>query len=101
MINNEPVIELDYSSYHFMMLYHKVNIDYQEDPYLAVIPVEELRPLLKLFSQIVINASDINNAQRGFNSEVYFKDTKRKVRRKFFKELLEKEEGKQRGLSII
>ena len=91
LINGEKVVELDYSSYHFTMLYHIMGIDYKSDPYLAVIDNEELRPLLKLLCNILINAGSKRKAVGGFNEEVYIKDAKKdKSKRKNHKKMIEK-----------
>ncbi len=91
MIDNMNTIEMDYSSLHFTMLYHLSGIDYQSDPYLAVIDNDELRPLLKLFCNILINAGSKRRAVGGFNEEIYRKDPKRKQgKRKFHREIIEK-----------
>jgi hypothetical protein len=89
IIGGENVVELDYSSLHLTMLYHLSEIDYKDEPYLAINNNEELRSLYKLISLIIINSDSKVNAVRGFNYEV-FKDSKKSSNRRFHKEKLKK-----------
>ena len=54
LINGNETVEIDYSSLHPRMLYHKLGIDYQEDPYL--IGDNSLRAQYKIVALISINA---------------------------------------------
>jgi|GEM_PF-1670106 len=54
LINGNETVEIDYSAIHPRMLYHKLGIDYQEDPYL--IGDNSLRAQYKIVALISINA---------------------------------------------
>jgi len=54
LINGNETVEIDYSAIHPRMLYHKLGIDYQEDPYL--IGDDSLRTQYKIVALISINA---------------------------------------------
>ena len=53
-INGNETVEIDYSALHPRMLYHKLGIDYQDDPYL--IGNDSLRSEYKIVTLISINA---------------------------------------------
>lgn len=90
LINNEPIIELDYSGYHLSMLYHKLKIDVKGELYLPDKKPEELKPIYKLISLVAINAENPGNAIKGFNYAV-FNDIKKPIeKRKFYYELMQK-----------
>lgn len=90
LINNEPVIELDYSGFHLSMLYHKLKIDFEGELYLPENKPEEIRDIYKLISLVSINAEKPSNAIKGFNKEV-FDDLKKPIeKRKFYYELMQK-----------
>lgn len=55
MINDQPTVEVDYSAYHILMLYHEQGIDYQEDPY-EVCEGPEMRDIYKVVGLVAINA---------------------------------------------
>ncbi len=61
LINGRKTVELDYSAYHIMMLYHTEGIDYQEDPY-VVCGGPELRDVFKAVGLIAINVKTIRSA---------------------------------------
>lgn len=69
-INNSPVVEVDYSSFHLNMLYHTRKIEFNEDPYLMVINNEDVRPILKLVCLIAINSSTPTQALRALKDEI-------------------------------
>ncbi|MFC1684048.1 hypothetical protein ACFL0R_01070 [Pseudomonadota bacterium] len=77
-INGVPTVELDYSSFHIIMLYHLEGIDYLNaydvDPYL--LPCYEsskrMRGLLKQVLLSAICAKDRQAALRGIRKEVNF-----------------------------
>ena len=54
LINGNETVEIDYSAIHPRMLYHKLGIDYREDPYL--IGDDSLRAQYKIVALISINA---------------------------------------------
>ena len=54
LINGNETVEIDYSALHPRMLYHKLGIDYQKDPYL--IGDNSLRAQYKIVALISINA---------------------------------------------
>ena len=60
-INGEKTVELDYSAYHILMLYHMEKIDYQCDPYLEC-GGKELRSIFKKVGLIAINAKNKKEA---------------------------------------
>lgn len=55
LISGNPVVELDYSGFHFRMLYHEQGIDYQDDPYQVIADCEAERELLKLIAIVAMN----------------------------------------------
>ncbi len=69
LINGRKTVELDYSAYHIMMLYHKEGINYQEDPYVAC-GGPELRDVFKAVGLIAINAKTIQSAYGGIRDEL-------------------------------
>ncbi|MCD6185307.1 MAG: hypothetical protein J7K84_05885 [Deltaproteobacteria bacterium] len=60
-INGEKTIELDYSAYHILMLYHMEGIDYQHDPHLEC-GGKKLRSIFKKVGLIAINAKNKKKA---------------------------------------
>ena len=71
LINGNPIVELDYSGFHFRMLYHEQDIDYQDDPYQAIADSEAERELLK---QIAIVAMNTRSPKATIGAVVYSKD---------------------------
>ena len=63
-INNEPTVELDYSAFHILMLYHKEGIDYLDDPYL-VCEGQDKRSAYKAVAVVSINAKNRKDACKG------------------------------------
>jgi hypothetical protein len=80
-INDNETVEIDYSGLHINMLYHMENIDYQDDPYYAIIPLPEYRPFLKKLLLVMINAKSFESARRAIqkyvneNSDVIYPET--------------------------
>lgn len=70
LINNSSVTEVDYSSFHLNILYHKTKKQFEGDPYLKVIDNPELRPLLKLVSLIAVNSQNPAQALRAIKDEI-------------------------------
>jgi hypothetical protein len=68
-IDGQPTVELDYSAYHILMLYHKEGIDYQEDPYL-VCEGPEMRSTYKAVGLVAINAENESKAYGGIYDEL-------------------------------
>jgi len=61
LIDGVPTIEIDFSAYHILMLYHRKGIDYNEDPY-EVCEGREMRKIYKAVGLIAINAEDERSA---------------------------------------
>lgn len=70
LIDNSPVTEIDYSSFHLQMLYHKTNKQYIGDPYIKIFNSPELRPLLKIVNLIAINSQNPVQALRAIKYEI-------------------------------
>ncbi len=70
-IDGKKTVELDFHAMHISMLYAEAGIQYNDDPYLAVINNEELRPLLKQLLLTMINAKTKGEAIKAFNWELY------------------------------
>lgn len=68
-INGQPTVELDYSAYHILMLYHMEGIDYHEDPYL-VCEGPEMRKTYKAVALPAINAKDERQAYGAIRDEL-------------------------------
>jgi hypothetical protein len=69
LINNSPVVEVDYSAFHLHMLYHLSNKQFDADPY-ALVDRPEVRPILKVLCLIIINSKDKSQALRAFRDEI-------------------------------
>ena len=67
-IDGSPTLEIDFSAYHILMLYHLQGIDYPEDPY-TVCGGPELRKAFKTASLIAINAPNIKKAYRAIDGK--------------------------------
>jgi len=61
-INGEKTVEIDFSGYHILMLYHMEGINYQEDPYRVCGGDENLREAYKIVGLVAINAGDEKEA---------------------------------------
>lgn len=61
MIDGQQTVEIDYSAFHILMLYHLEGIDYQGDPY-SVCEGPEKRDIYKVVGLIAINAEDNREA---------------------------------------
>jgi hypothetical protein len=68
-INGQPTIELDFSAYHILMLYHMEGIDYQDDPY-TVCEGPEMRATYKAVALVSINAKDDRSAYGAIREEL-------------------------------
>lgn len=68
-IDGEPTVELDYSAFHILMLYHMEGIDYQHDPY-VVCEGAELRAIYKAVGLVAINAKDERSAYGAIRNEL-------------------------------
>ncbi len=77
LIDGESTAELDYSGMHISMLYAKRNIQYNDDPYLAVSKHPELREILKKILLISINADNRARANKAIIKE--YPDIKHKL----------------------
>ena len=67
LINNNPVVEIDYKALHPRMIYHLQGIDYSDDPYTEICNTLQLRKPIKKMMQIMINAESELVAIRAFN----------------------------------
>lgn len=74
-IDDEPVIEIDYKTFHPRILYHKEGIDIKGDLYLMANPKEELRPAIKKMMNMMINTKTDFRAVKAFEKEL-LKDEK-------------------------
>lgn len=70
-IDGEPTIELDFSGYHPRMLYAWEGIQYDDDPYSAVVDDEALRPIIKDLLLAVLNSDSEVTAVRAGNKFLY------------------------------
>ena len=68
-IDGQPTIELDYSAYHPLMLYHLERIDYQDDVYSAC-EGPEMRDIYKVASLVAINAENEDKAYGGISKKL-------------------------------
>lgn len=69
-INDEPVVEIDYKTFHPRILYHKEGIDIKGDLYLMANPEEELRPAIKKMMNIMINTKSDYQARNAFEKDL-------------------------------
>lgn len=69
-IDDEPVVEIDYKTFHPRILYHKVEIDIKGDLYLMANPEEELRPAIKKMMNIMINTKSDYQAVKAFEKDL-------------------------------
>ena len=101
LINNLPVIEVDYSAFHLNMLYNLTGKQFNEDPYSAV-DKPEIRPILKVLCLIVINSQNKSQALKALRDVIQknweFLKLKR-IYRLDEKELLRKFESVHAGIS--
>lgn len=67
-INGSPVVEIDYTSLHPLLLYAAEGIQYFGDPYLAVDQRKEIRPFLKRILLCMINNPNYSEAQSAANN---------------------------------
>ncbi len=71
LINGEPACELDYKAHHIRMLYHEMEIDYREDPYIKLCEEDlSLRAVYKVVSLVSINAANEKAAIQGIRKEL-------------------------------
>jgi hypothetical protein len=68
-IDDRPTIELDFSAYHIIMLYHHEGIDYQGDPYVAP-GGKEMREVFKTVGLVGINAVSPKSAYGAIREEL-------------------------------
>jgi hypothetical protein len=79
-IDGQPTIELDYSAYHPLMLYHLERIDYQDDVYsvcenqemrdLFKAVVSKIRTIFKIVGLVAINAKNEGKAYGGISEKL-------------------------------
>jgi len=70
LINGRETVELDYSAYHILMLYHTEGMNYPKDPY-AVCGGKELRDVFKTVGLVAINAANDQEAYGAIREELY------------------------------
>ncbi|RZB33809.1 MAG: hypothetical protein SRB2_03645 [Desulfobacteraceae bacterium Eth-SRB2] len=68
-IDSQPTVEIDYSAFHILMLYHLEGIDYQDDPY-SVCEGLEKRDIYKAVGLIAINAENDRKAYGAIRQEL-------------------------------
>jgi hypothetical protein len=68
LIDGVPTVEIDFSGFHILMLYHIDGIDYQEDPYL--VEGLEMRDTYKAVGLVAINAKTPQKAYGGIRDEL-------------------------------
>jgi len=73
LIQGEPVVEVDYSSYHPRMLYHLSHIDYQENPYDLFNKDADMIKAVKSLLNIAINSKTRKAAVSAFVKKQYIK----------------------------
>ena len=66
-INGDPIVELDYSGLHPMLLYAAEGKQYLGDPYTVLDRRPEARPFLKQILLCMLNAKDEQTAERAAN----------------------------------
>lgn len=69
LIDGVPTIEIDFSAFHILMLYHRKGIDYQHDPY-SVCEGPEMRKIYKAVGLIAINAGNERKAYGAIRQEL-------------------------------
>jgi hypothetical protein len=69
-IDDEPVVEIDYKTFHPRILYHKKGIDIKGDLYLMANPEVELRPAIKKMMNMMINTKTDFRAVKAFEKEL-------------------------------
>jgi hypothetical protein len=68
-IDGQPTVELDFSAYHILMLYHTEGIDYLDDPY-EVCEGPEMRATYKAVALVGINAENDRSAYGAIRDEL-------------------------------
>lgn len=102
LIDDSPISEVDYSSFHLNMLYHKTNTHFDGDPYSKVTNIPELRPLLKAVNLIAINSESPAKALKALRYEINKSFKLRKLKRLYRvdeKDLLRKFESTHSRIS--
>lgn len=69
-IDDEPVVEIDYKTFHSRILYHKEGIDIKGDLYQMAHPEKELRPAIKKLMNIMINTKSDFRAVKAFEDDL-------------------------------
>ena len=83
LINGKPTVNPDFKSYHVSFLYHAENIKFDienNDPYLMVNENKNLRPIIKLVINTMLNARDTKSTIKGIYYS-YFMDTIKKLKK--------------------
>jgi hypothetical protein len=88
LIDGQPTIEIDFSSYHILMLYHRECINYQYDPY-SVCEGPEMRDIYKAVALVAINAKDLRSAYGAIREELKSRGISLPPRKEPLKSLVE------------
>ncbi len=94
-INNEPVVECDFSNHHIRMLYHREKINAPGDLYSLESYGAKYRPLIKMILLISINASSFDNACRAVPGRI-----RKRINKLFQKAEELKSNGNETALSL-
>ena len=86
LINNNPTIELDYSSLHIRMLYHLENVDYTRDPYKGL---QGNRDRFKAAQLVLINAESREEAIKGIRKALLKKGFKTELKNEDINKLID------------
>jgi hypothetical protein len=89
-INENPIIELDYSALHIRMLYHKEKIRYSDDPYEILCNSHDERKMYKLVQLISINAKNKEKAIQAMRDQFRKNNINHKLTNEALYSLLEK-----------
>lgn len=81
-INDESVVELDYSGLHPRLLYAAEGVQFNEDPYSVVFDDFRARPFLKAILLYMLNAKDWTQAERAANNWLYKNHSERATLKK-------------------
>lgn len=90
LINEDKVVELDYSAQHIRMLYHLEKKDYKKDPYRALCEKPEDRKMYKLVQLVSINAKNVESAIKGLRFKFYKEGIKHPLTNESLLHLIEK-----------
>ena len=69
IINNSPIVEVDFSAFHLNMLYNLTGKQFSGDPY-SQVHRPEIRPILKVLCLIVINLENKSKALKALREQI-------------------------------